>query len=48
MRSPIANYVSCEKFSTSHKNFQAALTKVMELKYFQEAVKDPVWQKAMT
>ena len=44
---PIANYVSSEKIFASHKLFLATLTKVVEPKYFQEAIKDPLWRKAM-
>ena len=47
-RYPISNYVTCNKFSSTHQNFLAALTKVVEPKHFQEAVKDPRWRQAMT
>ena len=46
-RYPIANYVSFERFTESHTNFLAALTKIVEPKHFQEAAKDPLWRKAM-
>jgi len=43
----IANYVSYEKFTATHQHFVAAITKIMEPKHFQEAIKDPLWLKAM-
>jgi len=46
-RYTIANYVSFERFTESHNNFLAALTKTVKPKHFQEAAKDPLWQKPM-
>jgi len=42
MQYSIANYVTSEKFTTSHQIFLAAITKIVEPKYFQESVKDPL------
>jgi len=47
MRYPIANYISPENFFVSHKNFPVTLRKVIELKYIQEAVKNPLWRNTM-
>ena len=47
MRYPLANYISSDKFTPSYQLYLAAITKIVEPKYFQEAVKDPLWRKAM-
>ena len=39
------SYISCNNFSTSHGVFLASITKIVEPDYYQEAVKDPRWQK---
>ena len=44
---PIANYVTCTKFSIYYKNFLAAITKVKESKFYNEAAWDPRWRAAM-
>jgi len=44
---PIANYVTCTNFSVSHKNFLAAITKIKEAKFYNEAARDPQWRAAM-
>ena len=44
---PITNYVTCTDFSISHQHFLAAITKVIKPKYYNEAVKDPQWRKAV-
>jgi len=44
---PIANYVTCHKFSSSHRAYLVAITKIVEPKFFHEAVQDPYWKDAM-
>ena len=44
---PIINYVTCDNFSNAHINYLAAITKVVEPRYFHEAVKDVKWRDAM-
>lgn len=44
---PIVNFVTCNKFSPAHQHFLAAITKVVEPRYYQEAAKSPLWRKAM-
>ena len=44
---PIANFVSYEKFSKSHKAFLAAITENDEPKSFRQAVQDQHWRDAM-
>ena len=44
---PVANYITCAKFSTAHKNYLAAITKIVKPRYFYEAVKDVKWREAM-
>ena len=44
---PVANYITCAKFSTAHRNYLAAITKIVEPRYFHEAVKDIKWREAM-
>jgi len=31
---PVANYITYAKFSTAHKNYLAAITKIVEPRYF--------------
>ena len=47
-RYPITQYVTYANFSASHQKFVAAITKVVEPKFYHEAAKDPQWRKAMT
>ena len=42
---PIANYVTCNNFASAHRNYLAAITKIVEPRTFQEAVKDPNWRR---
>ncbi|KAG7578844.1 Zinc finger CCHC-type [Arabidopsis thaliana x Arabidopsis arenosa] len=44
---PISNYLTCEKFSTSHQVYLAALTTHVEPRSFNEAMKYEVWKNAM-
>ena len=45
---PIANYVTCKRFSEAHKNYLAAITKIIEPRYFHEAVRNPKWREVMS
>ena len=40
---PITNYVTCNNFSSVHRSYLATITKIVEPRTFQEAVKDPNW-----
>ena len=40
MRYPLKNYVTSTRFSAAHEQCLAVITKVAELRYFHEAVKD--------
>ncbi|CAA7041847.1 unnamed protein product [Microthlaspi erraticum] len=44
---PIANFVSCDRFSDSHTIFLAEITLREEPLYFKDAVQFEVWRKAM-
>ncbi|CAL1392356.1 unnamed protein product [Linum trigynum] len=44
---PLANHVSYDRFSVSHKAFLSAITLTKEPKSYREAAIDPRWQKAM-
>nr|KAJ0186503.1 hypothetical protein LSAT_V11C900486210 [Lactuca sativa] len=44
---PLTNYVSYDKFTTTHKSFLAAIVTHDEPKKFHQAVKDDRWKKAM-
>ncbi|KAJ1695814.1 hypothetical protein LUZ63_012512 [Rhynchospora breviuscula] len=44
---PINRYVTCDKFSTAHRLFLAAVTKEREPDYFGEAIKSKNWREAM-
>ncbi|CAH9133803.1 unnamed protein product, partial [Cuscuta epithymum] len=44
---PLSDFISYEKFSSSHKAFLAAITSRDEPKYFSQAVQDPLWREAM-
>ena len=43
----IVNYINCENFSNAHRNYLAAITKVVEPRYFHEAVRNTHWREAM-
>jgi len=43
---PIVKFVTCN-FSPSYQNFVAVITNIVEPRYYHEAAKDPLWQKAM-
>ena len=45
---PIANYVDCSNFFDLHRNFLAAITKVVEPKFFHEAMQDEKWRETVT
>jgi len=38
---PITHYVTCDNFSPAHKTYLAAISKIVEPKYFHQAVTDP-------
>jgi Reverse transcriptase (RNA-dependent DNA polymerase) len=44
---PINKYVTCDKFSRSHRVFLAAVTKEKEPEHFEEAIKNKNWCEAM-
>ncbi|XP_074287929.1 uncharacterized protein LOC141613093 [Silene latifolia] len=44
---PIANYVNCQKISSAHQHFLAAITNDTEPTSFKEAIRDSKWKKAM-
>jgi len=44
---PLVNYITCDNFSVSHNAFLATITKIIEPRYYHEAVKDPRWCQAM-
>jgi len=37
---PLANYIMCSNFSYAHRYYQVVITKVVEPRFFHEAVKD--------
>jgi len=43
----LVNYITYGNFSTSHKAFVAIITKIIELGYYHEVVKDASWCQAM-
>jgi len=45
---PLVHYITCNNFSASHRAFLATITKIVEPRHYQEAVKDPRWRQAMT
>ncbi|CAM8991331.1 unnamed protein product [Rhodiola kirilowii] len=47
-RYPIVNFVNCDKFSASHVQFLAAITTSVEPTTYNEAVRYPEWQAAMS
>jgi len=44
---PLVNYITCNNFSNSHRAFLDSITKIIEPRYYYEAIKDPRWRKAM-
>ena len=44
---PLTNYVSCDRFSLSHKQFLAAVTASTDPTTFGEALSSPAWRLAM-
>ena len=44
---PLAHYVNCDKFSTQHRFFLAAITTGCEPSTYVEAIKDECWREAM-
>ena len=44
---PLANYITCDKFSVSHRSYLAAISKIEEPRFFHEAVTNPLWKDAM-
>ena len=40
---PLVSYITCNSFSNSHKAFLAAITKIIEPKYYHEVAKDDRW-----
>ena len=44
---PIVNFVTCSNFSPAHQTFLGAITKIVEPRFYHEAAKDHLWQKAM-
>lgn len=44
---PISNYVSCDRFSSTHRGYLVTLTTNIEPTSFMEAMKHFVWKKAM-
>lgn len=44
---PISNYVSCDRFSISHKAFQTAISLEIEPTSYKQAIKREVWKKAI-
>jgi len=44
---PIANYVSCTRFSETHRVYLAAITENIEPKSFKSAMENERWKKAM-
>lgn len=45
---PLANFVSCERFSENHQKYMAAVNLLDEPAMNNQAVKDKVWRNAMT
>ena len=43
----IANYVTCEKLSSALQQYLTTVAKIMEPRYFHEAVQDVNWREAM-
>ncbi|CAH9096429.1 unnamed protein product [Cuscuta europaea] len=44
---PITHYITCDKFSSKHVQFLAAVTSGREPRTFREAMSDPGWRQAM-
>lgn len=44
---PLAHYVTCDKFSTAHRNFLAYVSAVSEPNQFADAIFDPKWRAAL-
>ena len=47
IRYPITNFVTCAHFSNAHRGYLAAIGKIIEPRYYQEAARDPNWRQAM-
>jgi len=43
----IVNYVTCEKFSSVHKKYLTAITKILEPRHFHETIQDANWREAI-
>jgi len=44
---PAANCITCNKFSLANMCYMAVITKIVEPRFFHEAVKDSNWKEAM-
>ena len=44
---PLTHYVTCDNFSNAHKSYLAAITKIVEPRYFHQVVTNPHWREAM-
>jgi len=43
---PLSHYVTCDNSSNAHKSYFAAITKIVEPRYFHQAITDPNWREA--
>jgi len=44
---PIANFITCNKFSDTHQCYLSAITKIVEPKFYHEAVRGEKWREEM-
>ena len=44
---PTVRCVACDKFSDVHRCYLATIDKILEHRFFHEAVKDPKWREAI-